>query len=476
MLIKLVILFTAASGLFILVLNFIPGLVRYSLLSLCITAVVALVIVCVRARLTPLGFSVMIFFLAFAAKLIFSLVVETKPISDFLLFYDAAKMAAAGDYTFQSWCYFSVWANQSGIVLFYAGIMKLFGIGLTPLITINCLFMAGTNLLVYLMAREFATEKAARASALLYLFYPAPYLLAPVLTNQHSADFLFFLSAWLFAKKGLKSYPYVLLSAFIAVLGNGLRLMGIIPVAAVLFLTAIGIFQSFKNKKRLLSYLKAGLSYCLVFILCWTLLSKSAAWLGVNPKGLENTFPLWKFVVGLNHDSNGQFNVKDQNLLMYQKDIEERDRLAAAMIKKRVSVGSAKLFYLAIKKELLLWTKSENTGFTFTKRPKAIGIMGLQIPFEALLHQGLHVEKVFYLFAFLLMAAGSLCRLKDKEVLPLLLLIQLYFGGYFLSHILVEVQPRYRYFAMIAVFTLASLGFEKLEALKESHGKGLLRK
>ena len=80
--------------------------------------------------------------------------------------------------------FFSIWCYQIPFVYYEAFILKLFGSELV-LKLLNVAFMVVTNVLIYMIAREWAGPRAAFAVAVLYSVYPAPVLLSSVLTNQH---------------------------------------------------------------------------------------------------------------------------------------------------------------------------------------------------------------------------------------------------------------------------------------------------
>lgn len=151
-----------------------------------------------RLNINPKYFGLMLFAVSFTFKAAFVLSVQTQPISDFSLVYDAASALAQGDTTpFQS-VYFQTWAYQTGPAAWMALWMKLFGAGVTFFKIQNCVFLAVTNLLVYRIARRIACEKAAQCAGVLYCFFPPVYFLTSVLTNQHLSNMLIFLGVDVF--------------------------------------------------------------------------------------------------------------------------------------------------------------------------------------------------------------------------------------------------------------------------------------
>ena len=66
---------------------------------------------------------------------------------------------------------------------------------------VNCLFSAGIVLFIYLIAKEFTSEKAAKIVSCCYMILPFPLLFNTVLSNQHISSFMFLLAIWILISK-----------------------------------------------------------------------------------------------------------------------------------------------------------------------------------------------------------------------------------------------------------------------------------
>ncbi len=442
---------------YILVLNVIyayeKSAIRYSIL---VIPVFALVLFCAyKFNVPTFRFSLVLFLCAFIIKAFLAINVTTPPISDFGVFYNAAIDVINGKKSFDSIPYFATWAYQMGPVLYYAAIMKLFGTSLIPLKLVNCIFMAGTNVFIYLIAEKLSNAKAARFVSILYMLYPAPFFLVPALTNQHFAACMFLVGIWVIMQHNKSIYMKSIIAGVLMAMGNAVRPLGIVIIGAVI---AFGIVESVRKKS--LRNISAAILLVVIFSLSGTLLSQAVKHSGLNSQGLTNNFPLWKFVVGLNYETKGTYSFSDQQDIFRIRDVTLRDEIAKKIIIERLSVAPQKLIELFNEKHKIMWARFDSlewgfsnktaNGWELKDRVKGIEIIVLSI------------EKMYYICMMLLLLIGVLryiCCQSQHEYWLLVSLILLCFLG---AHIFIEIQVRYRYFAVIIMFILMSKGSEIL--------------
>ena len=171
----------AAAFIFIFALpNFLNRTAVYLIAAFLIIA--AVVWVCGKLEISERLFITLLICASLALRVCFVLAVDTVPIQDFALMYDAADKAASGDLSaIHNDHYFYFWAYQTGWVLWLAFWIKFFHAGLLFFKLMNCAALTAVNLLLYLLAKELASAKAARAVAVLYLIYPGSYVLLGVI-------------------------------------------------------------------------------------------------------------------------------------------------------------------------------------------------------------------------------------------------------------------------------------------------------
>lgn len=399
------------------------------------------------------GVEIGLFAARFALALIVILWLDSQPVQDFNTMYQAARQLARGDHGYLQDTYFFNWAYQSAFVAYEALVIKLFGESLLPLQLLNALWMAGTAVLVYRIAARAAGEKAAVAVGVLYTLYPAPLFLAGVLTNQHLSVFLLYSGIYLLIGGKELNWKRGIGAGALIALGNAMRPIGIIPLLACVIWLVLRAMTG-RSWKTLLSGAATAVSY----FLCGVVLSALIVGSGVNPNGLANNQPMWKFVVGLNQETNGQWNRADYEefIVPSATDPEGADAAMGQEVAERLSVGPGKLAGLALRKSAGMWAGYEDLYWGFGHLdPDGQAVAGLSWNSLQLLLA--NADKGIYLLAFALAFAGILRRLTRREQVGADLVPVLLLCGYYVVHLVVEVQVRYRYFLMPCVFILAAM-------------------
>lgn len=409
---------------------------------------------CLRYLRPFRGFAPALFLVRLALALCFILWLEPQPVQDFATMHTAAGQLATGSHDYLNNIYFFNWAYQSAFVAYQALVIALFGPSVFPLQLLNALWLAGTNVLVYQIAKRFLPEKAAMTTGVLYCIYPAPLFLAGVLTNQHLSVFLLYSALYILLCWDITPLRALGAGAVIA-LGNAIRPIGVIVMlAAVLWLLIRALHRT--DLRSALHGACVAASYFIVGAALSGLIVAS----GINPEGLSNNQPMWKFVVGLNQDSNGSWNRDDYETYLSLPTQEAHQAMTQA-VQDRLRVGPARLAGLAWRKSAVMWAGSEDLYWGFGHLEQdAPAFAGLSWNAVQLLLGWL--DKGIYLLAFSLALLGLILRLREKErcghSLPLVLLL----CGYYAVHLIVEVQSRYRYFLMPCIFLLAGITMARL--------------
>lgn len=433
----------------------VAGISNFLPVVLCGALASAILLFLVLRSSTPFRSALPVLFLVrFALAMVSALTLKPEPVQDFNTMYQAACQLAAGDFSYLENVYFFKWAYQSAFVAYEALVIRVFGSGLLPLQILNAVWMAATVCMVYLIAKKFFSEQVSVAVSLLYAVYPAPLMLAGVLTNQHLATFLFYLAIWLLLREDSLSWKSALLAGVCIALGNAIRGVGIILILAILLFALLLLFarQGINPAKTALKFGSVAVTYFLVM----ALLSVSISASGINPEGLNNNLPSWKFLVGLNMETNGSWSRSDYETFQF----EPFDQAEAAMkdeVKNRLSVGPISLAKLAVRKSAVMWGDYEDFYWGFSALDSGTRIGPVSVNTLQLLLS--RFDKGVYLLTYTLALLGliHLLRSGPLEQKGLLLLVIL-LCGYYGVHLILEVQSRYRYFLMPAVFLLAGQG------------------
>ena len=407
------------------------------------------------------GFGAALFLVRFALAVFFILWLNSQPVQDFATMHDAALQLAQGDHSYLEDAYFYNWAYQSAFVAYEAAVIRLFGPSLLPLQLLNALFLSGTTVLVYLIACRFLPRRAAMASGVLYALYPAPLFLAGVLTNQHLAAFLLYLAVYVLLSRELTPLRGAAAGALMA-LGNAMRPIGIIVLLSGVIWALLRALKRRGSAPLLPSLLPAALT-AVSYLLAGALLSGLIVLSGVNPQGLSNNQPLWKFVVGLNQESSGSWNQADYDAYLSLPSGEAEQAMAQA-VKERLGAGVPELAGLAWRKSAVMWGANEDLywGFGHLDQEEAALTFPVTLTWGALERLLIHADKGVYFLIFCLAAAGAALRLRRRETCGPALLLTLLLCGYYAVHLIVEVQCRYRYFLMPCAAVLAGLALSRL--------------
>lgn len=191
------------------------------------------------------------------------------------------------------------------------------------------------------------------------------------------------------------------------------------------------------------------------YFLVFALLSFGIKASGMNPEGLSNNQPMWKFVLGLCQESNGSWNRADYDAYL-SLPTQEADAAMREAVKDRLSAGPVRLAGLAVRKSGVMWGADEYMYWGFGHLDPQAGLGPLTInQWTQVLARG---DKGVYILAFALALVGFWSWLRDGTRGGLPLLLTLVFCGYYAVHLIIEVQSRYRYFLMPAVFLAAGAG------------------
>ncbi len=387
---------------------------------------------------------------ALVTRLLFVLLIPSEPVSDFSLLWDAARAVARGDLAPLRTDYFRWWAYQLPFVYYEALVVRLGGT-LFTLKLLNVLWMTGSAVLLYRLARRLAGPGASLTLSLLYVLYPANLLLAPVLTNQHISLFFLLLGTELLLSS--RAQPRGCAPAGAALcLGNLMRPEAILilaSAAAAAFVLVLGRKLSFRRvllcaAALLGAYLALGFAVSSAFRLT-----------GVAPEGIGNRRPEWKLVLGLDAQGEGTYSERHMNVLYLEDKSARRaetERIIRSSLEECPDVGG---FFLG--KVRFMWGAEEDAALSLT--PAVLSDQSTAV------HRLLRLERLYFLLVTLLTLPGCAAALRRKEGAPLAsLVLMCLVCANLAAYLLIEVQPRYRYFLMPALFALSAPGVDFLRA------------
>ena len=379
--------------------------------------------------------------------IVFIFLSGAEPTQDFARMYDAAVDISQGSRDYLANDYFYRFPYQTGFAAYEGLVLWITGKSMLAIQLLNAVYMAFTNMLIYLISKRFVNEKSAMTAGILYSLYPAPLFLAGVLTNQHLSVFLLFAAVYILVYKKELSAKRALAAGAVISLGNAMWPVGIIVMLAAVIWAAIRVIKRY-SLKRLLSALFIPVGY----FVTGALLSALIIVTGLNPEGLTNNRSKWMFVVGLSE--NGSWNQEDYDKYMFLPEDEVDSAMTNAAINRLCDMGPVGLLKLFVRKCTIIWGNTEDTywGFGHKEGSTWSALRGIMSA----------ADKGVYLAAFVLCVLGLVSCLKNKKETGAGLLPVLIFCGYFGVYLIIEVQSRYKYAAAAAVFMLAALGIQAI--------------
>jgi hypothetical protein len=398
-----------------------------------------------------------VFVLALAAQLYVALRLAPALFSDYKTFYIAADNLFRGKSEFTTkYYYWKIWAYQFGFPWLLSLICRVFqNDSVKFCLAVNAVFSAGSSAMVTAITARFGKPSRAALAGLVFTVLPITLDLSAVLTNQQIG--LFFILAALLVLSGDNiGWRQGLLAGLLLAISKVAR-ADIIVILLAIIAAAILLLTKDTVRKRPEGQQKKVLAAVLCVAVCF-----GGSWLvsfglqrsGVQPAGLANNFPLYKFAVGFDARNGGRFDEKLGLELfdnpVYVNDPEMRDRDTKALIKQELSVGPQQLWQLMLKKCENMWGTSRYSynvlhGLGETSEI-SIGPLNMFAP---------TADKLFGLYEALfrgLLYAGAglggimLARRRKGAFVPLIAML----GVLALSSVsvFIEVQYRYAYLVM----------------------------
>lgn len=372
--------------------------------------------------------------MALIVRIISVLILKVDICDDFKTMYMASRDLINGNLSFLKDSYFVYFSYQLGHVVYQAFLLKIIN-SVLFLKMVNCIITSLTILFIYLITRKIFNENTSRVVVFSYLFYLYPLYLNSVLTNQLLPALLVLIVIYLLVSRDL-NYKIILICSLILALANIFRTESIVIIIGIV----VYIISNFKKeniKKNSLLILSLVGSYFVFTFIIGLLFSISS--LNTN---LSNNSGLWKFYCGLNYDTNGIYNVEDDNRFFNSNDKNK-------LLVDRIKDNSLKIPVFFLKKEVILWTQtnydlriSNNFNETFYN-------------FLLLFNQG-------FLNLILILFVISLFPKKSRESNDKLLLIKILIGVYYFVYMFIEISPRYAYILDIFIFLIIGLGIERI--------------
>jgi len=229
--------------------------------------------------------------------------VPNNQISDFGNFWSRVPGFLVGDKLYQTDNdYFSKYAYQTGFMVYVLSIVKIFGYKIFVIQFLNVIYQTLILLFTYLLVvKIFNNIKMARLAVLLLMIDLDWFALNSQASNQYLGSLLYLITFYLLMQDKLR---YYILAGITLAAGCLVRPIGPVIIAGIVVFTLCYILLKDTNYQKALKILLTLVIYFILFSLAgWGIKS-----FGINNYGLSNNDPEWKFVTGLNYQSDGTYS------------------------------------------------------------------------------------------------------------------------------------------------------------------------
>lgn len=383
-------------------------------------------------------------------QLIYIFRFNVKPISDFSYMLNAAQNIVIGKTDLvKSDDYFFWYTTQLGYPIFESIILKIGDGSLYSLQFINLIFIDTSILMLYFLSKKIFDSFSGRLAFLLYGSYMGLFLFSAVLSNQHAGLFFILSSILVFISDYDSIAPKNFFSGFLLGIGNVFYPIGI------LFLLGLLIYVIFLNEKGIKDKIKSVIFILLGYYIPIILVSVYIIAAGLSVHGINHFDNNWKFVLGLNRKTNGQYSIEDFNYLKdsyLSRNEAQHNKLEKALIDERLNLSG--LLELFVNKSTNMWAAADDS-YNYTLLPP----YGSKNPlghFTVIASLAQFIS--FYITGFLTSAGNIIFTLKrrDRNHNIFSIFAMILIGG-FLIYLVIEQQVRYRYF-FTPIFVIISSG------------------
>jgi len=382
---------------------------------------------------------------AIVAIIWLKLVPQTQ-FSDFKAFWRTAPKALDGKaiYKYDN-DYFAKWAYQTGYLVYVMTVVKIFGHHVIAIQLLNVLYQVLILLMSYILAMQlFGKVKIARLTVFILMIDLDWFALNSQANNQYLGMLLFLVTFHLIMKD--KYWAYALAGLTLG-LGSIVRPIGPVIIAGIVVYALLYLFIQSNQINW------SGLGKILITLVIYQVIFSAAGMAvkgsGLNSYGLTNRDSEWKFVVGLDANSNGSY---DQGMVNRFNLKDSRDKMSTQehkIIGENVSNlnqthGWLKLFWN--KNETLWASRSTTIDFTGFETQHSLRVSN----FAKLL--GYMGTVILIILSWI----GSLKLWKNDNSKTFLLVLPLM--AFAVVLLLIEVQGRYRLEFLPILAILGGLG------------------
>lgn len=425
----------------------------------------------------------------FLIRLYFVMYVYVTPKSDFGFYYSLAETLRDGA-SIEGSKYIASFPHVIGLPKILSSVFLIFGTSIKTVGMMNIFLSIGIAFLLYLIGKEAGSVKTGLLVSIVWSFWPSQILYTLLVCTELIYSFCTLLIIYLYIKYALKVYKFkqlifynknfnIIYNFFIfALLGvliayiNSIRSVGIIVLLAI----CIHYIVIHKNitKYNILFKIVSILILVTIFSSVSSLISnKIQRDLKINIASNPIGFNLY---VGVNTESKGLWNSSDSELFheLTTKNIDNIQTAHDVLIHKSVerikNLSIREFLILMVNKFVLMWSTdneivsiieygqddSRTVFKNIKENPNVYRVLSQN-------YYSINTMLIFIVLVYVLIKFIKYRYLKVSDITFLIMIINI---GIIILHQIVEVQPRYHFFA-IPLFSiyLGTIVFDNLEGI-----------
>ncbi len=356
--------------------------------------------------------------------------------------------------------YIAVFPYLFGYINILSIFMKIFGTTIYHAITFNIIIDLIGAVFAYLFGKKiFNDKKKGILFLLIWLFNPFNIIWCMKILPINIVNTMIIISAYVFEclLSSFNNKRYLIISIVLGIIigiSNSFRpIMIIFLIAIFLYYLYLIIFSKYNLKKLLLSFIMISLCYGVYNNLNYKLVEDAT---GYTPSKSGSG---WSVYVGSNINSNGEWFLEPKLDEFFVKDedfspSEIHEYFMEEGIKNYKSYNLITVSKFMIKKLEVL----TNDVYSYTYENFTSSVINQSKKYNTVL------KSYLYCFWFLMFIINifSIFNITDKDENSRLVFYRLFFIGLVVSHLLVEVSPRYFMPMLVPLMILMGFQIEKL--------------
>lgn len=415
-------------------------------------------------------YKIILFFVSILCYGIYGIYAKTAPVSDYEVLINGAKAMVNGDFpslSFDKTNYFYFYNFQTGYVVYLAMIMKIFGQRLMFLKIVEIIIMSLTNVLVYDVVSKVYSRKSGVIASLMYAVLLFNIAGSSIINNQHIATFFVILALWLFMRNKISTY---VLSGLLIGIAMILRpSVIVVAMGCFAFLMWKLLKNDFKKTTRslIILFLMAVSVFGIVKIFDLMMIKKEI----VPNSAVDGNATYFKFMLGLKGE--GLYNIPTKNAektqvyfdlskldFNYQRYNDECKKSILELCK-----NDFRTIIDFVSNKMILFCGAEDNQIEFAGDSIQRGALAKFMNYYGYVQYILLlVLAVIYSVLFIFKEDKLKYEGKEECWNNLFLIVFILF---FIAHVFIEVQARYRYeqYLMLTIISapVLSIIFNKID-------------